>query len=116
MSTPVDTSSSEPGPTQNAINVITSEIGEQALNILDDLLQSDAFKRRLKSSINPILDSIIDVASAKDDIIRAKVSQILRPYRDQYTMFIYAGAGFAGCMMFLLMTILVLVVMTRRTH
>ena len=101
-------------PTQQAMRDIGMEIGEQALGIMDELIKSDAFKERLKTSVRPLIESIIDATSANDDVIRTRVSQILRPYRDQYQMVVYAGAGLLALVMFLLTMILSILVIRRR--
>lgn len=102
-----------PAATQDAVRELAREIGMQAMDVLDAIVDSDTFKARLKVSMTPLVNSLVTAATTHDVEIRTSVNQLLKPYSDQYSYVLYAGAGIAGSVIVLLLVLVVLLVSVR---
>lgn len=85
----------------------------QAMDVLDAIVDSDTFKARLKVSMAPIVNSLVTAATTHDAEIRTRVNQLLKPYSDQYSYVLYAGAGIAGSVVLLLLVLVILLISVR---
>lgn len=99
--------------TQDAVRELAREIGTQAMDVLDAIVDSDVFKTRLKASMTPLVNSLVMAATTHDAEIRSRVNQLLKPYSDQYSYVLYAGAGIAGSVILLLLVLVVLLFSVR---
>jgi len=94
--------------TNAAVNEIAREIGVQAMDVLDAIINSDVIQMRLKSSMIPLVNSLVEAAAVHDAEIRNRVNQLLKPYSDQYAYVLWTGAGIAASVIVLLIVMIML--------
>lgn len=81
--------------TKDAVNKMATELGNQALDVLDAAIASEALQTRLKASVAPIVSGLVDGALEERSQLNEKLHSLLKPYTSSASYALMGGAAFA---------------------